>query len=169
MLCSLGDTMKNFIILTLSITLFLVGVKFGGQATPYPNVKVYYIDRTLRNYVPMTFSTKTKNPEKIAVGIISEIAKKDAKSSAISLIPDCKDKISVKIKNEQAYINLNSSLAEIIPKNRETEQLFIYQLVNSICSIDCVSAVRFTIDGQVQKSFLGFFDMREIFTPKDIV
>lgn len=161
--------MKNFIIFTLCFTLFVLGIKIGGQAQTTQNVKIYYIDRTLRTFVPMPFSPKSKSAEKIASEIIAEIARKDGRSGAISLIPDRQKDISAEISGSVATIDIANDLAEILPKNRETEQLFIYQLVNSICTIEGVSTVRFTIGGQSQKSFLGFFDMREIFTPKDIV
>jgi hypothetical protein len=63
-----------------------------------------------------------------------------------------------------AYVNLLGELSSHINKNPETEGLVIYQIVNSLTSIDGIDYVRFTIDNEVKKHLLGFLDMREIFT-----
>ena len=49
--------------------------------------------------------------------------------------------------------------------NRDLEYLFVYQIVNSLTSIEGIDAVNFKIDGKIQKKFKGFVDMREVFVP----
>ena len=43
--------------------------------------------------------------------------------------------------------------------------LMVYSIVNSLTEIDGIVNVRFTIDGRVQKDFVGYLDMRETFIP----
>ena len=43
--------------------------------------------------------------------------------------------------------------------------LIVYQIVNSLTSIDGIDNVRFTVDGKVKKEYAGFIDMRETFIP----
>lgn len=50
-----------------------------------------------------------------------------------------------------------------MPQSRELEKLLVYQLVNSLTSIEGIEYVQFTVDGDTKKGFAGFVDMREIF------
>ena len=43
--------------------------------------------------------------------------------------------------------------------------MMVYSIVNSLTNIDGIVNVRFTVDGERQKDFLGFVDMRETFIP----
>ena len=69
------------------------------------------------------------------------------------------------MKKNKAYVDISSDIAGNAEKNPENERLIIYQIVNSMTSVDGVEQVLFTIDGKVEKKFMGFLDMREIFTP----
>lgn len=128
------------------------------------NCSIYFVDRQLHRLVPLPFSS-LKTPEKTANAMVSNIIDGKATNSEIlRLFPRLEDSISVDISGNTAHINLLGKLSSHMNKNAETETLFIYQIVNSLTSIDGIDYVQFTIDNKVQKHFLGFLDMREIFT-----
>ncbi len=126
--------------------------------------RIYFVDRRLHRLIPLPYSP-LRTPEKTAKEMILAIIDgKDANPEILRLIPDIKDSITVRVSSGTAYVNLLGELSGHINKNAETERLIIYQIVNSLTSIDGIDYVRFTIDNQVKKEFLGFLDMREIFT-----
>lgn len=126
--------------------------------------QVYYVDKQLHKLIP-TFISHEENTEETAKKIISEIISgRDTNTGVLRVVPNIKDCITVKISGEIACVNLSGDLSEKVNKSRDTEELFIYQIVNSLVSIDGVNYVSFTIDGKVQEKFLGFFDMRGLFT-----
>ena len=63
-----------------------------------------------------------------------------------------------------AYVNIKEKMISSHPDGRELELLTVYQIVNSLTSIEGIENVRFSINGRVQKNFMGYLDMREIFT-----
>lgn len=164
--------MKNFIILFLCL---VISVQLGirtGQAVPKDNLKntkIYYLDRRLHRLIPISYTPKSRMKSKIAKEMVYQLCEKKTSDQILTLVPDKAEEITIKIDGTKAVIDLDKSLAEILPKNCETEQLFIFQLVNSLCTIDEITSVRFTINGKSEKDFLGFIDMREIFTPKDVI
>ena len=126
--------------------------------------QLYFVDRQLHRLVPTVFIPE-KSPEKTAKKMVSElILGRDKNNAILRIIPNIEDGISVKVKGDTAQVNLLGDLAKHINKNAETEKLFIYQIVNSLTSVDGIKYVRFTIDSETKKDFVGFLDMREIFT-----
>ena len=138
-----------------------------GQAETLKDTEkcsIYFVDRRLHRLVPLPFSP-LRTPEKTAREIISGIINgKDSNPEILRLFPEIKDCISVRVISNTAYVNLFGELSSHMNKNPETEKLFIYQIVNSLTSITGIDYVRFTIDNETKKDFLGFLDMREIFT-----
>ncbi len=125
---------------------------------------IYFVDRRLHRLIPLPFST-FRTPEKTAKEMVSAIIDgKDSNPEILRLIPDNKDAITVQVSESTAYVNLLGELASQMNKNAETEKLFIYQIVNSLTSAEGIDYVQFTIDNETKKEFLGFLDMREIFT-----
>ena len=126
--------------------------------------QVYFVDKQLHRLIP-TFISPEKNSSKTAEKIISEIiAGRDNNSGILRIAPQIKECISVKVSGEIAHVNLSGILPDKLNKSRDTETLFVYQIVNSLVSIDDVEYVSFTIDGESRKDFLGFLDMRGLFT-----
>jgi hypothetical protein len=56
-------------------------------------------------------------------------------------------------------------MVEAHPEGRELELLTIYSIVNSLTGIEGISTVRFTINHEITKDFMGYVDMRETFIP----
>ncbi len=159
---------RNLIIFCLCITAVIFFAKNYGQATEITApVSVYHIDRRLFRLVPIEYIPHSEKRSEIAREIISEILTKGSENSEIlPLLSSATEGISVRLKNDTAFIDIKPCLLEFSAKNAETERLIIYQLVNSLTTIEGVTKVEFSLCGKKEKSFLGFLDMRDIFTPE---
>lgn len=137
----------------------------NGQAiTNVDECRIYFVDRQLHRLIPLPFSP-LKSTEKTANEIITSIINgRDSNPEILRLFPKIENSITVRVSANTAYVNLSGELSSHINKNAETERLFVYQIVNSLTSIEGIDYVQFTIDNEVRKSFIGFLDMREIFT-----
>jgi len=162
--------MKKLILLFL-VCLTLIGffVYGPGRNIPASNgagkCQLYFVDKQLHCLVPTAFSADT-TPEKTAKKMVAELLSgRDKNTAILRIIPNVRDGITVRTSGETAYVNISSELSKDINRNAENEKLFIYQIVNSLTSVEGIQYVRFTIDGEVRQDFLGFLDMREIFAP----
>lgn len=126
--------------------------------------RIYFVDRRMHRLIPLPFQYN-KSPQKTANEMISAIiAGKDSNPEILRIYPNNKDYITVNVSSNTAFVNLSGELKKYIAKNAETEKLVIYQIINSLTSIEGVDYVQFTIDHQTTKNFIGFLNMREIFT-----
>lgn len=160
---------KNFLISLFCLALAGFFIFNQGQAfidsDSDSSCSIYFVDRQLHRLIPTPILPE-KNAKKTAEKIIDEILLgRDKNTAILRVIPNIKNSISVKLSDDTAYVNLSGALPSFISKNSETEKLIIYQIVNSLVSVDGINYVQFTIDGKEEKNFLGFLDMREIFTP----
>ena len=127
--------------------------------------QIFFVDRKLHRLISHDFP-EDGNPDTLCKKLVNNIISgRDENREILRLIPNEKGIISVKVKNDSAYVDLSETLISKISKNPENERLVVYQLVNSLTSVDGINYVTFTIDGKSRKDFLGFLDMREIFTP----
>lgn len=158
---------KIFVLFCLSLAAIVYFCTVGGQAAKEKNaVQIYYVDRRLHRLVPVDYIPKSVSTKGIAREITEKLISPNSDNPEIlRLLPYTEDSITVDIKDTTALIDLSSELVYNIEKNIETERLVIYQLVNSLTSIDGIDTVRFTIDKSQQRKFLGFLNMHEIFTP----
>lgn len=155
---------KTFSILLICLLAGFFIWSQGQAKTDTEECRIYFVDRRLHRLIPLHFPT-SRTPEKTAKEMISEIIEgRDSNHEILRLFPAIQDSITVRVSGYTAHVNLSSELALHINKNAENERLFIYQIVNSLTSIDGIDYVQFTIDNEVKKEFLGFLDMREIFT-----
>lgn len=128
--------------------------------------QLYFVDSHILRLIPVDFDVGNVKREKAAKIIVSELIKgRDDNKSIRRLIPNIKNGMSVKVKNNIAHVNLTSKFVEKHPDGRDLEILTIYSIVNSLTSIDGINVVKFTIDGKEEKKFKGYLDMRESFIP----
>ena len=154
------------ILIVLSIIVVAVFVAGGFAGRGHTDVKLYFVDSSMLRLVPSDFTANTKNTDKAAKAVISELVKgRDNNTKIMRLIPNIKNGLSVKVKGQTAYVNMSSEFAELHSDSRPHEFLTIYSIVNSLTSIDGIVNVKFTIDNKIQKDFKGFCDMRETFIP----
>lgn len=155
---------KTFSILLICLLTGFFILSHGQASKNTKDCRIYFVDRQLHRLIPLPFP-QSKTPEKTANEMISAIIDgKDSNPEILRIIPDIEDVITVHISGNTAQVNLSGDLTTHINKNSETERLFMYQIVNSLTSINGIDYVRFTIDNEIKKDFLGFLDMRETFT-----
>ena len=139
----------------------------SGYFTPVSSssgCQVYFVDRQMHKLIP-TFISPEKTTEQTAEKIIYEIISgRDNNSGILRIVPNIENSISVKVSGEIAYVDISGTILQNLNKSRDTETLFVYQIVNSLVSIEGIKYVSFTINGETGKDFLGFLDMRGLFT-----
>ena len=155
----------SFILVCLIVAGFFI--YNSGRFTPVSSssgCQVYFVDRQMHKLIP-TFISPEKTTEQTAEKILSEIISgRDNNSGILRIVPNIEDSISVKVSGEIAYVNLSGTILQNLNKSRDTETLLVYQIVNSLVSVDGIEYVSFTIDDEIRKDFLGFLDMRGLFT-----
>ncbi|MBO5060355.1 MAG: GerMN domain-containing protein [Clostridia bacterium] len=157
--------MKKFLFL-FCLAAIIFFTQNNRQAPNTDNTpQIYYTDRLLHRLIPVDFP-QNGSSQRIADKMVQAILLgKDENEEILRIIPNIEKGIKVRVKGDTAYVNLSGELTERITKNPDTEQLAVYQIVNSLTSISGINRVCFTIDGKTQEDFLGFLNMREIFTP----
>ncbi len=160
--------LKKFRVLYLIYLIVITAIGFvsADEDKPMNKIAIYYVDKQMMRLVPVESYISETNPEKCAECVVGELmTERDYNSNIRPVLPGDKKAVSVKVKNNIAFIDLRSKYFENVPKGRIQEELIIYQLVNSISSIPGIDRIKFLIDGECRKSFFGFVDMREAFIP----
>lgn len=151
---------KILIVLCVVLAAVIFTNASPGQAVG--DVKIYYADRRMHRLVPVETQIKAADVQECAEQVMKKLVSGRNSDEIIRFIPQ-DSKISVKVHKNTACVNLPHEIAENIPKNRENEQLFVYQIVNTLTSVSGIDNVTFTVDGRVSEKFMGFLNMREIF------
>jgi len=136
---------------------------FSGQATKKTEVTVYFVDRYMHRLVPVVHSIPDASVQKQAEKII-ELLYTPTGSSFTQYINLKKGDIRVKLRGETVTVDLSRNILANIPKDRENQQMFIYQIVNSLCTVQGIEYVRFTVNGKQKENYLAFIDFREYFS-----
>ena len=137
-----------------------------GTSVKMDKVTLYFVDRQMMRLVPTEYYINASDAEGEANAVLDELIRgRDANSSVRRVIPSSKDALSATVSGETAYININTEYMSFYERGRDQEQLVVYQLVNSIASIEGITRVKFLFDGEVKKDFLYDIDMREAFVP----
>lgn len=157
---------KILLILTILSGVFLIaGMHIHQKQNPI-DVQLYYTDSSMLRLIPSDFKTDTSNKSKAAKIVIQELLRgRDDNKKILRIMPDVKNGLSVKIKENTAIVNLSSEFVRLHPNTRQHELLTIYSIVNSLTSIKGITKVKFTINDKEEKDFKGFCDMRETFIP----
>ena len=156
---------RNFLFAVILIMGFATAAAASSGASETVQVKLYFADAGFMRLIPENTSVRKTDTEHEARAVINELIKgRDRNPKIRRLIPDIKNCMTVRTENNTAYVNITSKMAEVHPDGREAEKLTVYQIVNSLTSIEGIDCVRFTVNGSVQKNFMGYLDMREPFT-----
>lgn len=148
----------------LAVGVITVGASTRESAETV-QVKLYFTDADFMRLIPEHASIKKTDVQNEARAVIRELIKGRDKNPKIRrLIPDIKRCMTVSTRDGIAYVDITQKMIDVHPEGREAERLTVYQIVNSLMSIDGIVCVRFTVNGSVQKNFMGYIDMREPFT-----
>lgn len=130
------------------------------------SIKIYYIDHSMLRLIPIEYEIGNVT-KKEAVNIVSKkiVNGLDSNKKIMRIIPKDNKGIKVKVENNTAYVDLRDSVIKEITKNKTHNILAIYQIVNSLTSIDGIDNVKFTFDGKVTKGNIPRIDMREAIFP----
>ena len=145
---------------------FMLLISCSAEDKQIIGTEIYYIDSEMLRLVSVDFDESESTVQKQAEAVINGLIEgADYNVKIRRMIPKISDCLSVRVKENKAYVDISGDSIEHFPDGRVAENLIVYQIVNSLTSIDGIDAVRFTIDGMVQKKFKGFIDMRETFIP----
>lgn len=131
---------------------------------PLTQTRVYYADATMMRLLPYTEEIIDADTEHMAQAVADKLIEcRNGSDNVRRLLPNKKECLSVSVKADVAYVDISSEAADELPKSRDTEKLVIYQIVNSLTELKGVRFVKFTVDGKENRSFMGFYDMRETY------
>ena len=148
------------------ISAVLVSGADGAETKKLKNPDIYYVDSHMLKLVPVELLCKENSVEGQAKAVISQLIEgKDKNRKIRRMIPDIKNCLTVKVEDDTAYVDIAEKSIKYFPDGRIAEELVVFQIVNSLTSIEGIVKVKFTIDKKPQKSFKGFIDMRETFIP----
>ena len=153
-----------FIIITaLGIGCCIAACSRSGDM-PKTTVKVYYVDAEINRLLPYDEEIIDSDTQHMAEAVISAIIKgRDYNDKIRRIIPNRKNCVKVRVQDDTAYVDLDSSIKKTIPDSRDVERLLIYQLVNSLTELKGIRFVKFTVDGETHKDFMGYYDMRSAY------
>ncbi|MCH5186567.1 MAG: GerMN domain-containing protein [Oscillospiraceae bacterium] len=156
--------------LLLAVTGIVIFVSFFNNSREVNAVNetadLYFVDSELMMLIPNTYYLPEVSREKAAKKVISELINgRDDNSKIMRIMPKIKNGITVKVKNDTAYVDLSNEFVQAHTDNAHKEILTVYSIVDSLTSIDGIKKVRFTIGGKEQAKFKGNIDMREVFLP----
>lgn len=158
--------MRKFLFFSIILTAIVLFVVSCTQNDDVPRVgtEIYFVDARLNRLLPYTDDVIDGDCEDMARDALKKlISGRDSNDNIRRIIPDVKNCLGVRVKENVAYVDIASSIKREMHYNRDIEKLFVYQIVNTLTSIKGIRFVRFTIDGDIHKEFLGFYDMRDIY------
>ena len=152
--------------LYIAVISLLLAMNVFADTKELSEPEVYFVDSDMFRLVSVDFPCTKESRQKQAEAVISElISGKDKNKKITRMIPKDEECLLVKIKDDTAYVDIKEESVDKFPDGRVSEVLTVYQIVNSLTSIDGVVKVKFTIGGKTKKEFKGFIDMRETFIP----
>lgn len=152
--------------LYIAVISALLAMNVFADTKKLSHPEIYFVDSDMFRLVSVDFECDADSKQKQAEAVISElILGRDRNKKIKRMIPNIIDCLSVKVKDDTAYVDIKEESIDDFADGRVCEALTVYQIVNSLTSIDGVIKVKFTIGGKVQKEFKGFIDMRETFIP----
>ena len=129
-------------------------------------VFLYFVDRQIMKLIPVEHHISHGSTSKCAQQVVNElIAGRDYNDNIRRILPNNKNALKVKVEKGVATVNINTEYLSEIEDGRFIEELFVYQIVNSLSSVNGINRVKFLIDGKIQKSLFGSLDMREAYIP----
>lgn len=134
----------------------------GEQMT----VKVYYADAQLVGLVPVSYDVECRDTEAAARFIADKLVEgMDTNPSVMRLIPKENGCMRVKLDGDKAYVDFSRSSWEALPKDRDRERLMVYQIVNSLSSLEGINKVQFSVEGELKTNPAGHIDLRDSILP----
>ncbi len=129
-------------------------------------VEIYYVDNDMLRLIPVEVPVKKQSAQKDAEFVLDKLIEGDDTNPKVRrLIPKEKGCVTVQVENDTAIVNFSQTMLDAPFEGRDLEVLAVYQIVNSMTSVEGITTVKFTINGERQADFKGFLDMKETFIP----
>lgn len=159
--------MKRLILFVVFLIISIFGIITGnGEDRPLASARIYVVDASVVRLIPLDCSLVQNSTSVMANEMLSKLVVGfDENKKIRRIMPEKRKAVAVRIDGKTAVVDLKTKYFERLPQNREFEELLIYQIVNSLTSIEGIDYVQFTVNGETVKKFAGFLDMREIFSP----
>lgn len=165
-------TVKKNIVLRHVLFFVILAAAFGiaviskGIKTEVTEIKMYFVDAEMMRLIPVRTSIPEMSAERTAKRALELLIEgHDDNPKIRRIIPDKKNCMTVKVKNEIAIVDIKKEMLEERLEGRDIELLAVYSIVNTLTGIDGITNVKFTIEGKTQRDFMGYLDMRETFIP----
>lgn len=156
--------MRRWIAIAAVLLLIVSAAVSFGSEVEYEYKKIYFADARLFKLIGVNTQINKADPQSQAKEMLDIIIEGHDDNKKIKRVfANVRDGMSVKVKDNVAYVDIKEKLAKQQEGNRETEALAIYSVVNSLTGIDGIDIVKFTVGGRMVKDFMGHFDMREGF------
>ena len=124
-------------------------------------VSLYYGDENIAN---LSAEKRTfKNDSSLAKAVVQAIIDGPHNENLCILIPSDTEIISVSVSGDLCTINLNDEFTNFTG-GTSMENLAIYSIVNSLCSIEGISKVKIDIEGNKNAMFGGHYSLEDAFT-----
>ena len=65
-----------------------------------------------------------------------------------AVLPEGLEIRSVRMENGVCYADLSAALLESVPDSREEQELVVYSIVNTLCSLETVDGVQLLVEGE---------------------
>ena len=104
-----------------------------------------------------------KNDETIAKEVVQAIIDGPQNENLCTLIPSDTEIISASVSGDLCTINLNDEFTNFTG-GTSMENLAIFSIVNSLCSVDGISKVKIDIEGNKNAMFGGHYSLEDVFT-----
>lgn len=158
--------MRRLIFFTLilsGIALFVIACAERDNV-PTIETEIYFVDAEMTRLLPYKTEIIDADAAHQAEAVVDKLIEgRDDNDKIRRLIPQEKDWITVTVDTGVAYVDMKSDIADCVPDSRDIERLIVYQIVDSLTSIKGIRFVKFYIDGEIHKNFMGYFDMRETY------
>ncbi|MBQ7573417.1 MAG: GerMN domain-containing protein [Clostridia bacterium] len=149
------------LMLIASTVVFIIGCQ---NRTETECVKVYVVDAQMMQLIPVsTYIPKCDGEEKAKRLIKVLIKGFDENPKIRRLIPDIPNCMSVEVVDRCAVVDIKNKMLENHPDGRSLEKLTVYSIVNTLTEVEGIDCVRFTVNGEVTKKFMGYMDMKQVF------
>ena len=158
--------MKRAIFIFIIIAALGITAASFGTSIPQTEVKLYFTDAQILKLLPVRMQIPELSVQEQAELVLKALIKGDDDNLKIRrTIPDIRGCMSVSVKGDTAYVDIQRKMIENHAEGRDIELLTVYSIVDSLTSIKGITTVRFTVCGKASKDFMGYLDMRETFIP----
>ncbi len=127
---------------------------------------LYFADSTTAELVAeKRFIPKSKADDITALAqtAIEELEKGPISGSLTNTLPKGAKKLTVKVDNKTATVNMTKDFVKKHPGGSTGEVLTVYAIVNTLTGIDGIDTVKFTIDDETVQEFKGHLEFDKPF------